>query len=220
MRRLPADRMLDNTIRNNSFSEDDLRKIAALLAEFYTEAARAPWSGLEYRMRLTVDVRATRSELKKPEYSLPGDVVEALACQQLTFLRQNSNMFEDRIAAGRVVDAHGDLRPEHICLESEPVVIDCLEFNHDLRTLDAASELMFLALECERLGQVGIGPFIMNVYSQKTGDVPRPELLNFYKSYHACIRAKIAVWHLKDAEPNDAARWTERAKEYLRLGLP
>jgi aminoglycoside phosphotransferase family enzyme len=50
------------------------------------------------------------------------------------------------------------------------VIIDCLEFNRNFRILDAASELSFLALECERLGAPRIGRLIFETYSEKTGD--------------------------------------------------
>jgi aminoglycoside phosphotransferase family enzyme len=124
------------------------------------------------------------------------------------------------VEAGRVVEAHGDLRPEHICLEPEPVVIDCLEFNRSLRILDVASELMFLALECERLGARQIGEWIVGKCNEETGDRPPETLLEFYKSYHACIRAQIAVWHLKDDNISNPAVWTEKAKRYLQLARP
>jgi len=40
-----------------------------------------------------------------------------------------------------VVDGHGDLRPEHVHYIPHPVVIDCLEFNRDLRARDSADEI-------------------------------------------------------------------------------
>ena len=50
-----------------------------------------------------------------------------------------------------VRELHGDLRPEHICVSSEIEVIDCLEFDLDLRKLDCLEEVSFLGLECARL---------------------------------------------------------------------
>jgi aminoglycoside phosphotransferase family enzyme len=53
---------------------------------------------------------------------------------------------------GRIVEGHGDLRPEHICIEDPPCVIDSLDFSRDLRILDPAEELAFLWIECEQAG--------------------------------------------------------------------
>jgi aminoglycoside phosphotransferase family enzyme len=122
-----------------------------------------------------------------------------------------------KLRARRVVDAHGDLRPEHICLEQEPVVIDCLEFDRSLRLLDPASELCFLALECQRLGMGWIGRHLLDAYVDLTGDNVPATLMGFYQSYHALVRAAVAAWHLDDC-PEDTSRWQERAGWYLRAG--
>jgi aminoglycoside phosphotransferase family enzyme len=67
------------------------------------------------------------------------------------------------------------------------------------------------------LGAPRIGRLIFETYSEKTGDQPPGDLLLFYKSFHACLRAKIAVWHLKDHDALDWAKWTGKAKRYLEL---
>jgi len=65
---------------------------------------------------------------------------------------------------------------------------------------------------------------IFKKYCEKTGDLPTEELLAFYKGYHACIRAKIAIWHLKDDDIPNQAIWIDKASRYLeivaRLGKP
>lgn len=217
MRRLPADRMLDRAIADQSFSDTELRKVSALLARFYSQAQPVKITPAEYRSRLTVDVLADQSELIKPEYNLPVDWVESITDVQLEFLRRQAALFDARVRDGKIIEAHGDLRPEHICLEREPVIIDCLEFNRDFRILDTASELIFLAMECERLGAHQVGALILKTCCEQTGDWPPGPLLKFYKSYHGCLRAKIALWHLKDDGIHDQAKWTTRAVNYLRL---
>lgn len=54
-------------------------------------------------------------------------------------------LFEQRVRAGRIVDGHGDLRPEHICLSDPIAIFDCIEFSLDFRCIDIADELAFLA---------------------------------------------------------------------------
>ncbi len=215
MRRLPADRMLDQAIADQTVCEADARKVGSRLARFYKQAQPIAITASEYQQRLAADVRANRQELAKPEYALPTDLLESITNAQLNFLDREPELFDARVRAGKIIEAHGDLRPEHICLESEPVIIDCLEFNQDFRILDSVSELAFLALECERLGARWVGDLILETYRDETGDRPPRRLLVFYKSYHACLRAKIAVWHLQDHE--DWAKWTDKARRYLRL---
>lgn len=215
MRRLPPCRMLDQMIANQTVSEQDARKVGALLGRFYKQAQAAEITVSEYRRRLATDVRANQQELAKPEYALPSDLLDSITNAQLNLLNRESGLFDARLQTGKIIEAHGDLRPEHICLESKPVIIDCLEFNRNLRILDSASELMFLALECERLGAPWVGDLIVKTCFEESSDRPPERLLVFYRSYHACTRAKIAVWHLKDHE--DWPKWTGRASHYLRL---
>ncbi len=218
MRRLPSDRMLDEIIARHSVSEEDLLRLASLLASFYRRAVPIRMTGPQYRRRLAAHIEAAGAELLKPEYRLPANLVESIISSNLEFLRRNPALFDSRAQAGKIVDAHGDLRPEHICLEQhQAVIIDCLEFNRDLRILDAASELTFLALECERLGAPNIGGLVFDRYREETGDRPSKELLAFYESCHACVRAKIAVWHLKDSGVGDRASWIGKAMDYLNI---
>ena len=112
---------------------------------------------------------------------------------QLRYLSLQTQLFDDRVASGRVVEGHGDLRPEHIYLEQPPAIIDCIEFSLELRQVDIADELSFLALECRRLGDGDLGQQVLAAYQEACHD-PIPEtLLAFYRSYRACVRAKVAA---------------------------
>lgn len=217
MRRLPSERMLDRLIERGAVNEADVRKAAALLSGFYEHAAPAQLGTTEYRDRLAREIRANRDELLLPKYGLPADQVESLTAAQLELLDHEPALFDQRVEAERVVEAHGDLRPEHICLEEEPVIIDCLEFNRDLRLLDTVSELSFLSLECDRLSAPFVGEWVFDTYRSSTRDDPPPPLLDFYRRYHAATRAKIAVWHLQDSDIREPRKWTAKARRYLEL---
>jgi len=217
MRRLPAGRMLDNLIACGNVSEEDIAKVACVLANFYTKLAPARMTPEQYRERLASDLESARHHLTRTEYGISRDPAESVIRSELEFLEENRNLFDVRVRQGKIVEGHGDLRPEHICLESQPLIIDCLEFNRSLRILDAASELSFLALECERLGAPEIGKRILNTYSEQADDWPASALLEFYRSYHACVRAKIAIWHLNDDNIQDRATWVAKAEQYLRM---
>ena len=83
--------------------------------------------------------------------------------------------------------------------------------------MDAAEEIAFLALECERLGAPKLRAPIFAAYTEATGDAPPDVLLHFYQSYHACVRAKIAIWHLRDPALGSYPRWAAQARGYLLL---
>lgn len=217
MRRLARGDMLDIRLRDRTLEPHQLADLATVLARFYHRAAPAPWSPTAYRRRLRQGVENNAAALLLPRYGLPAERVRAVLAAQREFLAAQGRLLELRVLAERVVDGHGDLRPEHISLDGQPVVIDCLEFDRDLRLIDAADELAFLALECERLGSEEAGRRLLEFYGRCAGDTPPQELVAFYKSCRACLRAKLALWHLEEAKVQDPGKWLAQARDYLDL---
>jgi uncharacterized protein len=76
---------------------------------------------------------------------------------------------------------------------------------------------MFLKLECDRLEAPDIGEIILETYCESTGDDPPSDLLEFYRTYHASVRSKIAIWHLRDDTVRDIQKWVQRAERYLEM---
>ncbi len=215
MRLLPAERFLDHAIRNCAIPEAETHLAAERLARFYQQAHPVPMEYAQYRRRLRDRVDDTCRELLRPEYALSGPQVERIAAFQHQFLKTREALVDERAVHNKIIEAHGDLRPEHICLVPEPVIIDRLEFNRDFRILDAADELAFLSMECERLGTAQVGRLFFEIYGNISADHPPPALLNFYKSCWACFRCKIAVWHVLDPEVRDTMKWSAAARDYL-----
>jgi len=217
MRRLPAERMLDHMIRQGTVQETDIQNLATTLARFYQECPRVALSGAQYRTEFAQTLAINLRELSVPDYELPLARIEAVYAAQMRFLSMQSGLFDARAQAGMIVEGHGDLRPEHICFEPGPVIIDCLEFNRRLRIVDPADELAYLAMECERLGAPRIGDRLFLAYETITHDRPAPLLVTFYKSLRACLRARFAIAHVRELEKKDWPKWRQHAEAYLRL---
>lgn len=218
MRRLPERLMLDHAIRAGTVSAGDIRRCVAALAAFYRRCEPVAMAAAQYRQRFVDGVHGTRRDLAAPEYGLPADAVQAVASAQLAFLDRHAPLFDRRVEERRIVEGHGDLRPEHVCLADPPLFIDCLEFNREWRLVDPADEIAYLALECEHAGADFIGEVAFAAYRDGTGDAPPEPLIRFYKAYRASLRAKLAAWHLQD-HPDEAARrkWMDHARRYLAL---
>ena len=217
MRRLPAGRALQEAIQKKTWAEDDIRRMAVLLCHFYSGARRVEIGFAEYRERFHRDISANLAELSRPLHRLPAGQVQRVHDAQFDFLERRRDLFDARVGEGRIVEAHGDLRPEHVYLNERPVITDCLEFNLQFRTLDPVDELAFLALECERLGAPSIGPLLFAIYRDVTGDRPPEALVQFYKGVRACLRAKLALWHLREPAVREPEKWPRLAADYLRL---
>lgn len=215
MRRLPGERMLDRLIAERSVQRADVEAIVDKLYAFYRLSSPVDISALDYRREFAAAIEAHARELEDPEYSLPAALIERASAPQLALLKQAA-MFDARVHERRIIEGHGDLRPEHICLQGETQIIDCLEFSFRLRTLDPVDELGFLALECERLGAPYIGREILDLYRRRSGDAAPDSLAAFYQGHRALVRATLAARHLREPFA-DSVKWTARARHYLEL---
>jgi len=214
MRRLAPERMLDRLIANGEVRAEDVAALVARLTAFYRDARGHDADVEAYRERLVGSVHANRDELTRPEYGLPIERIERICARQLDVLAARQWLDARR---GALVEGHGDLRPEHVCLDGEPQVIDCLDFSRALRTQDAVDDLGFLALECTRLGAPSIGEAILNDYRRASGDDAPPAVVRFYQSLRACVRARLAIRHLREPALAQNPLWRERAEAYLGI---
>lgn len=217
MRRLPRERMLDQAIRAGHVTEEDVLRVAATLARFYRSAAPVSMGLEEYRQRFARGVRDLERDLSDPRYAIAAGGIRELTRAQLRFLDQKGSMLDQRILARRIVEGHGDLRPEHVFLGPKPLFIDCLEFNREFRILDPADELAYLGLECEFEGAASIGDRVLGIYEEALADHPQPTLIRFYKAYRATLRASLSFSHLRDCDAAGAEAWSQRGRAYLRL---
>jgi aminoglycoside phosphotransferase family enzyme len=216
MRRLPADRMLDSMIRHATLTDADVEQVVTLLTRFYGGCPPIAIDGPQYRARLEWKIRTNYKALCALDYGLPRAVLQRVHDDLLEFLERNAGVFDTRTTS-RIVEGHGDLRPEHICLERKPVIFDCLEFNRQFRIMDTADELAFLDMECSRLGNEQLGQTLFRTYTALSEDRPAPSLLSFYKANSACLRANLAVWHLRDVAQSQRSHWLDHAARYLEL---
>jgi len=143
MQRLPREYMLDQVIAARRVEAAEVRTFARLLAGFYRHAEAVSITPHDYRQRFEQNIDAYTNTLLKPTYGLSHNQITIIKRTLQQFLSDKAELFDARVSTQRIVEAHGDLRPEHICLIDPPVIIDCLEFNRALRLLDPADELPF-----------------------------------------------------------------------------
>lgn len=217
MRRLPAERMLDYALAHGTLAEGDLERLARRLAAFYSTLPPQAIDCEAYRERYRRQIEANRRQLGSPRFELPAGHVRILGTAQLAVLERIGALLDARVQGGYIVEGHGDLRPEHVCLCDPVAIIDCLEFARALRIVDAADELGFLALECERLDAGDAGHDILDWYVRLSGDPVPPPLLHFYQSCRATTRALITARHLLDDRFRHSPHWLRRAGRYLQL---
>lgn len=217
MRRLPTDLTLDALSRRGQLTPQHIERLAKTLNRFYRSLPPLRLPPGEYRDRYLAHVRDNRRLLLSLRHHLPPRDIERIHGFQQQLLLRMPELLEARASAGKIVDGHGDLRPEHICFGEEIAIFDCIEFSADFRRIDIADELAFLAAECDFLGARWVGPQLLASYKSQSGDAPSNLLVAFYKSYRACVRAKVAALRADQLAGETQATAARDAQQHLSL---
>lgn len=217
MRRLPTACALDALIERGEVHCEHIHRLVEILAEFYGTLSPLAMTPADYRNRVLLHVRGNRQALVALGNYLPQSTIKRVHCFQLQLLNLQPGLFDQRVKAGQIVEGHGDLRPEHICLCEPPAIFDCLEFSKDLRQIDVADELAFLIAECDYLGADWIGPMLVGLYLERSKDQVPEILWTFYKSYRACVRAKVAGLRAEQLGASPDAVVATEARRHLEL---
>jgi aminoglycoside phosphotransferase family enzyme len=217
MRRLPGERMLDAVIARGALTDGDVEALGTRLGDFYAglpAADLAPDAFVEgFRREQAENLRV----LEQRAFAVDGERLDSVTAPIARFLDRRCDLLRQRVREGRVVEGHGDLRPEHVCLLDPPIMMDCLEFNRLLRLIDPFDEIAYLGLECERLGAAWVGPKLRSMLEQRLGDRPDDLVIAFYTAFRACLRARLALAHLLEPAPRTPERWPAMARAYLAI---
>jgi aminoglycoside phosphotransferase family enzyme len=219
MQRLPDDRSLEALAANGQLRAADARRVGRSIAQFHLHCASAPLPAAVLRSRQLAALAQDVRQLRGLHYRLPRAAVAMLGQQLRRQARRLVPLLLARVADGRIVEGHGDLRAEHVYLLDTVQIIDRLDFSLALRVQDSADEAGFLALECERLHAAPAARALLQGYLQARHDRISPRLLDFYQACRACTRARLAVAHLDEPQYRHQARWRLRSLDYLCLAL-
>jgi len=217
MKRLDERDMLDSRIVERRLEIPQLDRLVGVLTQFYQSAAPIYLSPAVYLADWQQSLTYNRRVLLDSRFDIPAGLVRRIDRVQRRFLDRRGSLIAARLRHRRVVSGHGDLRPEHIWLGETVRVIDCLEFNPRLRVVDPFDEVVYLSLECERLGAAWAGAYIERRMKRMLRDGPVEELFAFYRCHRATLRARLAIAHLLEKNPRTPEKWPRLAANYLKL---
>jgi len=218
LRRMPDDRRLSSLVVAGDDVGEHLDALARLLAEFHAGAERSPAAD-EAAGADALAGRWTSNTEGLRHYAgrfVTADAVEAVDGLAHRFLAGRHAVFDQRIAAGRACDGHGDLLADDIfCLDDGPRVLDCLEFDDALRLDDPLADVAFLAMDLERLGRPDLAARFLAAYREHAGDSWPPSLAHHHIAYRAQVRAKVSAIRAEQGVAGSA----EKAEALLSLAL-
>ena len=124
----------------------------------------------------------------------PRSVHEGLRRRLWRRLWQSRHAIRRRIAEGRMVNGHGDMRLEHVVrYKGRSVVVDCVEFSPMLRHIDPLSDVAFLSMDLVHYGRSDLADLLEHHYLEETADVDAAQLLPLYRAYRSHVRACVHV---------------------------
>lgn len=213
MRRLHRADLLDRRIANGVASAAELDPVVEVLVAFYRSAPPWPTTPGRHRESLSSICELDLTELTSADLGFAPHFVEAFGAALLECVGEQDALGE---RARSLVDGHGDLRPEHVRPGPEPLVIDRLSFDDQLRRVDPCFDLSLLAVECEHLGAPELGDHVMSVYRARSGDGVDDGVIALYGALRATTRARLSVAHLHDGVDN-RRKWLDRGRSYLTI---
>jgi aminoglycoside phosphotransferase family enzyme/predicted kinase len=228
MRRLPRGRDALSLLERGALVPAQIDRVAARIARFHDEhglGAPAPYSEIEWLAHCTRPAVANFATLREfAKDSEDRSRLERLESLCVGFAREHADRFEARRLAGRAVDAHGDLHLAHVWFErddAEPLAIDCLEFDAELRRIDAASEVAFFAMDLAYRGADSLAERFLRVYAGLRDDFDLYRVVDWFASYRAAVRAKVAAIAAgeRGIDAAQRARAAESASRHLALAL-
>jgi aminoglycoside phosphotransferase family enzyme/predicted kinase len=215
MRRYDEDQTLAAAAVRGDLVAGDLADVGTMLARFHGDS---PVRG-EPRGAARVLAEVERNLTELAAQVLPAGAlgrVLALGRFLRAFVSAHAAVLDERAASGRVREVHGDLRAEHVILRPRLSVVDCVEFDPELRTLDVADDLAFLAMDLTALGAGGCVPSLTTAYRAAGGDDGGERLLWFYAVHRALVRAKVGFVRAAQKTGGDGEHATAAA---TRVGL-
>ena len=204
-----------------------LDQIAGVLARFHENAERSRTIGAQGKPD-AIERRwhENLSELKRyaatansglSEWSLSR--IEHLVAE---FISGRAALLTDRVEEGCILDGHGDLLADDIfCPDGKLAVLDCMEFDDELRFVDRIDDAAFLAMDLEFLGRKDLGDYFLERYAAHSVDTAPQSLRDFYIAYRAVVRAKVDCVRLSQGKSEgsaDAATHLDIALNHLNNG--
>lgn len=219
MKRINEEKILYNLISRGELVLDRIKDLALLLYNFHKTAPL--YRGKEYGSLKSVTFNTEENFHQVEPFigkTIDQESFHIIADYTRRFLKEKRELFHQRGEKGFVREVHGDLHSQHICLEDDIVIFDCIEFNNRFRISDILEDIGFLLMDLDFKGRYDLSSELEKSYFQLYREAYEEALLSFYKIYRAYVRGKIEGFISENIEDKEVkSRVIKKAKDYFSL---
>lgn len=229
MRRLPDESTLEHRLQRGIAGAEDVEALAAKIAAFHAQADAGPRIASFGRFDVVVANARQNFEQSTPQTgsAINSAVFERLRVRTEATLARLRNLIECRAERGIPRDTHGDLHLDHVYYlpkaksPADIAIIDCIEFNEQLRFADPVADMAFVVMDLKCHGRRDLAEAFADAYFRASGDEEGRQLIPFYSSYRAAVRGKVEGFKSAMSEIPGAERATAciRARGYWLTAL-
>ncbi len=221
MVRLSPETILEEKIRKDEVSEEEIIRVARAIARFHRNAESGPRIsafGTPEMIGKNMEENFSQTECFVDDL-ICRDAYNELRALAESFLREKRGLLLGRVEKGLIRDCHGDIHTEHISINREIEIIDCIEFNERFRYSDTISDAAFLAMDLDYHNRADLGRVFEEAYIEATGDREGTSLMSFYKSYRAYVRGKVEGLKAREPEVGGSEKLEARLRAMRHFDL-
>jgi hypothetical protein len=193
MKELPQECKMDRLLEKNKIDKKIIEEIAKTIADFHSKAETnekiSKYGSIE-NIKFILDENFSQTvdfigkTIDRNQFDFIKQKVE-------DFISNNTELFEKRIAEGKIRDCHGDLHSANIFVADKIYIFDCVEFNERYRCSDVILDIAFLTMDLDFHGMQELSNYFVEKYFSFSSDSELFKLLNFYECWRAYVRGKV-----------------------------
>ena len=243
MRRLPEGRMLDQLVARGRVRSHDIDRLMARLVPFFRRAARS--AAITRYGQPPAVAELVLGNVRECQPFLGALLSETdrafLDAAYRQFLALHEPLLARRVRERRIIDGHGDLRCENICMWSPSAMLrgeilskangrvegtndvsifDCVEFQPAFRCGDLVNDFSFLVMDLEFRGQDALARRLVAEYQRTLRDPTFPTMLPFYECHRSLVRGKVRgfAW-LQHPDTTEGRRIRTLSRRHFQLAV-
>ena len=135
-----------------------------------------------------------------------------------SFLKNNNDLFYQRIRESKIRDIHGDLYLKNIfIINNKFYLYDRIEFNDYLRYADIVEDVAHLAMDLDFHHRADLAKHFISRYIKISNDKNIKNLVYFMMCFKACVRAKVSLFRANEVYDKKKIIYEKEAKKHLKL---